>query len=974
MSFSCTLNATLWKCIRGPPDAEGRKGYNVYEASVLWQGSEMVVNIAHQTVLPPYFPGTVARLTADANLYQRSLLLVTSRLIAAPIQPILGIQAPRFHLLPRVNITGVVSVVDGPSTLNPNSISFVVTVSRKFTFPVQELDLACVTNRDEDRLTLHEPLTVGLPVRLSGIIFGWSRRETLLIDVHTLEKNYGGSAMYMSTYETPNPFEHAVFPDGFAKYPASAFARTRERRGHDVISRSAPPTRITRHYDVTPDPCRRPNSLPTGAPRDQPMDVDGSPTPEAEQDVIAREGKKAGLAALVSGWSPRPAASSTLVDTLASRSADKGYESGYDTDGKTSSTAVVGEGFAASVLLNLAQLEQQSGSTPVSAPGSSPAGPPAPVASSSARPSSDSHAASSARNIEAFLSVQDVRDAVDESRAPGRGTKRRRETPPTVMPRKGLMSYASANGSDIPVTVSYRFAGPPIEDGMLIKVVGTFAFKTATIRIGALKIQIIRFLGLNLTYRFSIRLHFEAYIQNRVDLLENDNEKTLAFTCAVYGPAPANFRCSLEHADRHWSKVPVIYDQHKVTIVGDVCGQADGIISVKITNFAFALYPAHIVETEVIFNPIANGSLGEEAATEVVKLLTVVPVSKRRPLAPSPNPVGPRPLVPGPSAPRTQRNVSYGPKVTFSSALDSSAPLDFSASIPDANSITPRLASPISLERDSKSQSGASNPGLPTDITPASLLFPPSGNTPIDLDGMASSLLAALQAAGQITLPAQGAIDPAVLQHADNVTFDLGAIMGWGGSMPDAAMGNGSTNLWPPNAPGLNAADGSAMHVDPVLADNPAPVAELTSGALLETTSPCDLSAMNVDRCESTTGIAPLPAVDGTPMNVDLPCEGSTATTMGSTEVQGPTADPFLDVEALAAATGIPLEIDREQLAEMEAYQGGPPPHADEQGLTAAALPGSTLRSDSTGSPDWDSLPLNGSDWTNAYNAPSQSP
>ncbi|EJD36435.1 hypothetical protein AURDEDRAFT_130050 [Auricularia subglabra TFB-10046 SS5] len=413
MSFTTTLNIMLWKSTRAPADADGGKGYNVYKAAIGWHGSEMIVNIAHMTVQAPYYPGTLARVTADANLHERSLLLVAFRLVPAPVQPIIGVQPSLFHLLPRVDVTGIVASVEGPSILNSNSIEFTVTVSRKMTFPVQELLLACATTRDDDRLTLHKPLVVGMPIKFTGVVCGWSRHDTVLIDVYTLAKNNIGPMSPVWACEKPNPFEHAIFPDGYAKFPAALFATARRPRGYDVYSRHAPPTRIARRYNVTPDPRRRLDPTP------EPVARPAAPSPD---DAMVVDGeaphKKTDLANLVSGWPPAAEPRST-----ASPAGSTVSDSESDVDDNVSSTAVVGDDAAASALLDLALTEQNRATAST------------PVASSSA---ASATLKAAARDAEAFLSVQDVRDGLVGEAASVRGTKRRRKTSLTT-PRKVIL-------------------------------------------------------------------------------------------------------------------------------------------------------------------------------------------------------------------------------------------------------------------------------------------------------------------------------------------------------------------------------------------------------------------------------------------------------------------------------------------------------------------------------------------------------
>ncbi|EJD36436.1 hypothetical protein AURDEDRAFT_174487 [Auricularia subglabra TFB-10046 SS5] len=156
---------------------------------------------------------------------------------------------------------------------------------------------------------------------------------------------------------------------------------------------------------------------------------------------------------------------------------------------------------------------------------------------------------------------------------------------------RAYMCTGVLQGSGLPVTVKYRLRAPPIPIGTVIMVIGTFVLKTSSIRIGALKIQIIRFLCDDLAFRSPVRVYLEAYVYGEVSVHGDCSAKSLVFRCAVHGPAPAHFRCTLEHAEKRWSELPVIHDQHKVSIIGDVGGQINGIADVKIFDFAPVYYP-----------------------------------------------------------------------------------------------------------------------------------------------------------------------------------------------------------------------------------------------------------------------------------------------------------------------------------------------------------------------------------------------
>lgn len=326
-SLMCTLTVDLFEPTRALPDSSGGKGYNVYRATYPLNGSELPINIAHWTLQPRYPNGTRARVTANSNFLHTALLMVTTRLIPAPMLPILGSELCLTFPMPCFFITGVVASAYKVVSAANDSIMFDVTIARKDVFPLQELTLKCWTNRDWKRLKLTEYPAVGKNVIISGGLSGWSTDNTPLVDVHTLDYNHDGDLSPIRITDAQNPFDRAVWVNGFALF-AAWLGPPPTSYGYNLISTSAPPTLVTRQASPTADPRLAPGraavASTSGArevhePVERPqeaMDVDSVPPAANASAPAASPGPSAStasLASLVSGWMPGDSAPPTAM-------------------------------------------------------------------------------------------------------------------------------------------------------------------------------------------------------------------------------------------------------------------------------------------------------------------------------------------------------------------------------------------------------------------------------------------------------------------------------------------------------------------------------------------------------------------------------------------------------------------------------------------------------------------------------------
>ncbi|EJD39656.1 hypothetical protein AURDEDRAFT_171289 [Auricularia subglabra TFB-10046 SS5] len=255
-SLSCTWTAFLWECERALPDEVCLKGYNIYESDIQLEGCSLPVWIAHhETRRKRRRSGTLARIVGMPNVYDRCMLIVATIVVPATLGPLPGVTPVYFHLLPRFVCTGIVVSEPKTHTLNANCFSFDIAIFRPDIFPVADLFLTCWANRDVDRLNVTERPTVGSSLIMSGVFCGWSVRNAIMMDVHTLEPNYTGPASPRMITATANPFEQAVFDGNIPEFPTSS-----SERFVNVFSRHAPPTRITRQYGVTADPRLQPRA------------------------------------------------------------------------------------------------------------------------------------------------------------------------------------------------------------------------------------------------------------------------------------------------------------------------------------------------------------------------------------------------------------------------------------------------------------------------------------------------------------------------------------------------------------------------------------------------------------------------------------------------------------------------------------------------------------------------------------------
>lgn len=254
-SVDCTWNAFLWECTRAPPDDAAVKGYNVYQSDIQLEGFTLPVWIAHhQTHSKKYSSGTLARVFGSPNVYERSVLIVASLIIPATLGPLPGPQPNYFHLLPRFTFSGVVVSAPRTHARNPGCFCFDVGILRRDVFPVVQLHITAWANRDVDRLIIKEKPVIGSSVTINGVFCGWSHRESLMVDIHTLDPNYAGPASPVQIAAPPNPFEHATFASGVPEFPESSAVEAFV----DVFSRHAPPTQFTYQRAPPPDPRLRP--------------------------------------------------------------------------------------------------------------------------------------------------------------------------------------------------------------------------------------------------------------------------------------------------------------------------------------------------------------------------------------------------------------------------------------------------------------------------------------------------------------------------------------------------------------------------------------------------------------------------------------------------------------------------------------------------------------------------------------------
>ncbi|EJD45354.1 hypothetical protein AURDEDRAFT_165570 [Auricularia subglabra TFB-10046 SS5] len=771
-SFTCTFTGLLLEPSRAPPDATGLKGYNIYQSTILLQGSEIPVNIAHMMLQARKAHGSIARMTANANWHGSALLLVTNRLVGAPVQPIAAVDAKFSHKLPRFVFSGVVTSDYELHDASTQSISFDVTVKRHQVFPFGSVTFRCRTNRDGKRFSLNEYPARGMSLNISGILGGWSRYNTPLVDVHTLRFSYGGELCRVHATDTRNPFERADWEDGYALFELLASMGPT----FDIISYNARPTRATcRQYAVTVDPrlaraavesCPTPNvsrassAEPTDdedpidepaaapaspasddaavpgdvsrAPSAEPTDVDDVPIGEptappaptasnavpasapassivdtaAPRDVGAAASDtepmiavtQAELAALVSGWQPGDSAprrslqqsSAVIARLLADLSKPRSLHVEAEETNVADVSANPGEpvdSAAVSALLSLGRGSPPSPPAPATqtsllqpipvVPGDS-VSRGAPVHDASTRAASERRGAPGDRD---FVSVQDVRDAFEQSRARLRNKRtqaaeaedpvrvrkvilRVREQDSwrvftdnfsslytmfigcdglflvlfstydpdmTVTGRGGkrLKTYtctgrlAGKPRNDAAVTLSYRLSGPPLPFGTLIRLTGTFVYEAPTIQVGATKMEVVAHLGNDVDFRCTITLCLEGFVNGPIDFEEvadatnsvDNNARTtlMTFTCTVHGPVPSTVRCFLQKFELRKTLLPVIYEQHKVSIIGTACGHKDDIPFVDILSFAFCVYPPHITKNaEVLYCPDDGGELETE--------------------------------------------------------------------------------------------------------------------------------------------------------------------------------------------------------------------------------------------------------------------------------------------------------------------------------------------------------------------------
>ncbi|EJD36437.1 hypothetical protein AURDEDRAFT_174488 [Auricularia subglabra TFB-10046 SS5] len=321
--------------------------------------------------------------------------------------------------------------------------------------------------------------------------------------------------------------------------------------------------------------------------------------------------------------------------------------------------------------------------------------------------------------------------------------------------------------------------------------------------------------------------------------------------------------------------------------------------------------------------PISSRTTALQPLSPMTRLLTAVPAARIQPVERVDVRYRPRPTN------RHLSDISFGPKITFSSALDNPGVLDFNAPIPTTAPQHPVLASPLMLpetERESSAKPlvipAAAQPRtessvddaqseppslLPTHIDPA-LLHAPVGEQPaIDLNEMASSVLSALRAAGHLASPAEDAYDGASVQRADNVTFDLWTLLNTTHSAGDVCGSNSAQDSFPSTAPHMPAVQNSSMSVDP------------------------------------------------TPMNVDeLPSRVvDTATESEQVIRANAQSDPFAGLNIAQLLSDISAYHDALLTALPESTDVQD--HRDSDAGSEAASP-------STGSPDWESLPLQ-DDW-----------
>lgn len=185
---------------------------------------------------------------------------------------------------------------------------------------------------------------------------------------------------------------------------------------------------------------------------------------------------------------------------------------------------------------------------------------------------------------------------------------------------KPVYSYvASAHvaGRDEPVAVHYRQTGPPIPYGTLVMVSGMFSETSNDVFIGAKRIKTIKYFGPGVDiqdHRNRPRLVFDAFVSGPVVFEGTASRECLAFDTVVYGPVITTIRCIFEPAAAVLERLPILYERHKISIIGDVCEYDGEHVAVKVVSFSCFVYPPYMTEAKVIFR-----GKGVDEITEIVE-------------------------------------------------------------------------------------------------------------------------------------------------------------------------------------------------------------------------------------------------------------------------------------------------------------------------------------------------------------------
>ncbi|EJD39657.1 hypothetical protein AURDEDRAFT_128137 [Auricularia subglabra TFB-10046 SS5] len=181
-------------------------------------------------------------------------------------------------------------------------------------------------------------------------------------------------------------------------------------------------------------------------------------------------------------------------------------------------------------------------------------------------------------------------------------------------------------GRDEPVTVHYRQTGPPIAHATLVTVSGKFSGDNGDIYIGAKKIKTLQRVDPNADLKrfvYTPCLVFDAFITGPVVQEATASSDILFFDAVVYGPEISTIRCIFDPAAIVVERLPILYERHKISVIGDVCDYQDGRVAVKVLSFSCIVYPPYMTKADVIFR-----GKGADQVTEVVECSISYPANR----------------------------------------------------------------------------------------------------------------------------------------------------------------------------------------------------------------------------------------------------------------------------------------------------------------------------------------------------------